>query len=440
MTALAHPLSGPRHLSRLDSWKAIADYFGRSVRTVMRWERDRNLPVHHVPGGNTRTVFALVEELDAWMAGEHGVAVAAEASVAAAPPLPDSSPKRWHRSHSWRIAALVFTGLAVIGAVAVMPPGVRSPEAAPIATAAMVERLLVSSDAAGREVWRYELPAGTAPFGTRGARVVDISGDGRPDVLALLRTMRPEGDGTGALLAIDSQGARLWQRSLDDSYRFGDTDYGPTWFPENAIVYHQAGAVRITATLHHNTWWPDIVATFDAEGRVLAKFVNTGWLFGLNLTRDDRYLLASGVSNAFGGAVLVVLDAANPGGTAPSDGGSLPACANCPPGAPRAYVVAPWSDLARPAELPTIIVQVSDSGTILLRAQQRRPGAGAVPEIIIELSPSLEVVERTVSDTFREAHDLLARSGELDHATAACPWLTPPVRVWTVDRGWRDIK
>jgi len=113
MTALAHPPSGPHHLSRIDSWKAIADYFGRSVRTVMRWERDRNLPVHHVPGGSTRTVYALVEELDAWMAGEHGVAVAAEAPVAVAPPLQDSSPRRWHQRHPWLVAALVLTGMAV---------------------------------------------------------------------------------------------------------------------------------------------------------------------------------------------------------------------------------------------------------------------------------------------------------------------------------------
>lgn len=50
----------------LDSWKEIAWYFRRSVRTVLRWERDRGLPVHRIPGGGKAAVFALKSELDAW--------------------------------------------------------------------------------------------------------------------------------------------------------------------------------------------------------------------------------------------------------------------------------------------------------------------------------------------------------------------------------------
>ncbi len=38
---------------RLDSWKAIADYVGREVRTAMRWEK-KGLPVHRVPAGAAR--------------------------------------------------------------------------------------------------------------------------------------------------------------------------------------------------------------------------------------------------------------------------------------------------------------------------------------------------------------------------------------------------
>ncbi len=50
--------------TRLDSWKDIASYLGRDVRTVIRWEKDRGLPVRRVPGGKRQAVFAYRAELE----------------------------------------------------------------------------------------------------------------------------------------------------------------------------------------------------------------------------------------------------------------------------------------------------------------------------------------------------------------------------------------
>jgi TolB-like protein/Tfp pilus assembly protein PilF len=52
---------------RLDSWKAIAQYLDRDVRSVQRWERERSLPVHRLPGDKTSAVFAYQSELDQWL-------------------------------------------------------------------------------------------------------------------------------------------------------------------------------------------------------------------------------------------------------------------------------------------------------------------------------------------------------------------------------------
>ncbi len=52
----------------LDSWKQIAAYLQRDVRTVMRWEHARELPVHRLPGGPRGAVYALRSELEAWRA------------------------------------------------------------------------------------------------------------------------------------------------------------------------------------------------------------------------------------------------------------------------------------------------------------------------------------------------------------------------------------
>lgn len=52
---------------RLESWKEIAAYLGREVRTVQRWAAERGLPVRHLPGGVRPRVFSVKSELDAWL-------------------------------------------------------------------------------------------------------------------------------------------------------------------------------------------------------------------------------------------------------------------------------------------------------------------------------------------------------------------------------------
>lgn len=50
---------------RLDSWKEIAEYLKRGVRTAQRWEGEAALPVHRV-SPDRGVVFAYRSELDAW--------------------------------------------------------------------------------------------------------------------------------------------------------------------------------------------------------------------------------------------------------------------------------------------------------------------------------------------------------------------------------------
>lgn len=56
------------HADRLESWKSIASYLGRTVRTVRRWEDSEGLPVHRHQHGDRATVYAYAHELNAWLA------------------------------------------------------------------------------------------------------------------------------------------------------------------------------------------------------------------------------------------------------------------------------------------------------------------------------------------------------------------------------------
>ncbi|MFZ1139160.1 MAG: tetratricopeptide repeat protein [Candidatus Sulfotelmatobacter sp.] len=51
---------------RLDSWKEIAAYLKKEVRTVQRWEKRLGLPVRRLVQGKQGTVFAYKSDLDSW--------------------------------------------------------------------------------------------------------------------------------------------------------------------------------------------------------------------------------------------------------------------------------------------------------------------------------------------------------------------------------------
>jgi len=51
----------------LNSWKEIANYVGRGVRTVQRWEADLGMPVRRPRAKSRSAVLAMSDEIDAWL-------------------------------------------------------------------------------------------------------------------------------------------------------------------------------------------------------------------------------------------------------------------------------------------------------------------------------------------------------------------------------------
>jgi len=76
----------------LRGWKAIADYFGTSDRTVQRWERDLALPVRRRGNAKGSAVVASRLELDEWRSSPAGRQAEGEhLHDAAAPPSSTAS-------------------------------------------------------------------------------------------------------------------------------------------------------------------------------------------------------------------------------------------------------------------------------------------------------------------------------------------------------------
>ncbi len=99
--------SGPE--DRLDSWKEIASYLKRGVRTVQRWEHTAGLPVHRLPQDRQGSVFVYKSELDAWWAGR------SQTDAPSGEPEADVAPPAARRRRPLWAAALVLLAAACLG-------------------------------------------------------------------------------------------------------------------------------------------------------------------------------------------------------------------------------------------------------------------------------------------------------------------------------------
>lgn len=77
----ANQMANGNPLDRLDSWKEIASFLRRDVRTVQRWEKKEGLPVYRHQHEKLGSVYAYRPELTAWFTGRQQSGMATEASA-----------------------------------------------------------------------------------------------------------------------------------------------------------------------------------------------------------------------------------------------------------------------------------------------------------------------------------------------------------------------
>lgn len=103
--------SAPYAKERLDSWKEIASFFGRQVRTVQLWEKSEGLPVRRQHHKKLGSVYAYRRDLDAWWTARSRIRTA-DPSSDQSPSLritedkPLDAPSQSERLGSMRILAL----------------------------------------------------------------------------------------------------------------------------------------------------------------------------------------------------------------------------------------------------------------------------------------------------------------------------------------------
>lgn len=122
----------------LQSWKEIAAYLERDVRTAHRWEKEAGLPVRRHTDRKQASVYAYPSEIDVWRAGRPTHA-SDEPQVSA-----------WRRPRTWAAAAALAAAAAALFYGPVLNPDAPTAEAAEGAIRTEAEWTDVAADFSSR--------------------------------------------------------------------------------------------------------------------------------------------------------------------------------------------------------------------------------------------------------------------------------------------------
>lgn len=416
-----------RATNRLEGWKEIADYLRRDVRTAIRWHKERGMPVHRVPGGKGGGVFAHPHELDAWLdpAKAEGW-------------RPEAGGKGSRRQWVWAAGVAMATVLALAGLLVyyLYRPG------EPVRVT-FAGRKMLAWDEKERVAWEYEFPQTVLwpPSELRQpVQIVDLDGDGRPEVLASVAFADVTNINTAReLYCFSSKGKLLWQYRPQLVLDAPDRHYeGPWTFLAILTVPHQ-GTARIWVSVGDSLWWPGFVASLDAKGHATVRFINGGHPFVLNHvnTAGGSFLLAGGVNNEYNSAFLAVLKEDQDPASSPQTPGSRYTARQFPTGRPLRYILFPRSEINRVNGEPYNDVRRIDVlGRRIRVVTSEKPVSG-----IYDLSPDFEIQSAVWSSSYPDVHRRYEREGAIAHRYEDCPERVGPrkISVWDAENGWRDI-
>ena len=451
---------------RLDGWKAIAGYLGRNERTAQRWAAERAMPVHHVPGGRSGSVFAYTEEIDHWLGSSHqaapvaGLPNGAASQISGAGSAVEATAGPVER-RSWPAqGGLRWIGAAVLITTLILTVVALRREPPVVAGVDVTGQTLIARSVEGRELWQHELPIPEHLAGGRAVQtrirsdLVDITGDGRAEVLAFA-TYRHGGSavamrgGTNETVSRDAafQGQRiasltadgrvLWTFDPRMTLAFAGRRFDGPWRLSAWLGPSKPGAQGLLAAFIDDVWWPSYVVALDENGGASVRYISSGHVYALAHlgTSAARFLLAGGVNNEYGVASLAALEHEAGPATSPQSATGSYYCDACPPGRPFRYLLFPRSELN------------VESGDPYNRVDKIQVSAGQVLVSVFEapqlrtvytLSRTLDVETVGMSDRYWEAHRRAEAEGRLTHRLEDCEEYTKgtPVRLWSAATGW----
>ena len=446
----------PGRSSQLNGWKDIAAYLGRSVRTVQRWEKDFGLPVRRFGVSKPESVFALLNEIDAWLLTSQGVnARSGNGADADSPARTDARPSERvapaDRAREPLFPRGWFLRMGLVGAVEVVvllslwalwtsrlpagrtdpPQGLSSSGAAPGGEPAAWQvdfDSLVVSDAEGNPLWRHAFPFPlrssryTRPplLGGVLAGVEDIDGDGRREVWFVSYPERGSDWSNHRLFLFNNDGNLRWTYQFAGEVRFGADTFGPPWPVQTVFLTDDPDGTdrrALWVASVDRMMFPTVLQRLDlTTGEPRSTYWSNGYVLAVALARIDgrATLFVGAANNERKAGSLALMDAGNPNGSAPAEKDAY-RCASCPPGEPETFLVFPKPKrFGKPDDTaPVFRIEPGGAGGLYVNVLHAVSGTGLSATAVYTLDTSFQPISVIAADGYAAALRAMASEGSL---------------------------
>lgn len=173
-------------------------------------------------------------------------------------------------------------------------------------------------NAEGKELWQKNFPDGFSHrYYEQGLEQKiwfgDLEGDGGAEVLLLYQPAGAPEEHSTTLICYSNRGIERWRwrpgRDLPEM------EGSPSYFITERLAVLKAPRGekrRIVVSSHHHLFYPEQIAIVDSNGKTVSEYWHSGILEYLTLADLDgdgrEEIIASGISNGYRAATLIVLD------------------------------------------------------------------------------------------------------------------------------------
>lgn len=398
----------------LSSWKEIAAYLDRNVRTCRRWENDLGLPIHRIDERSKSSVFAYKDELDKWLDKRLNKKTITKHTF--------FRRFKWHKSSY--LILLIITAF-FISLILIFYPHKYIP-----ADFKIENSTLIILDKDGNELWQYETGIENLvsekeykehfqykrPNADKSSRVnmpqliiKDINNDSHAEILFSTQTIDEWGE--GELICFNHKGTCLWKFKAGHTTQFGSQIYSADYRIKGFDVcdLDSDGDAEIIVISSHHHFFPNQIVILSTEGEVKGEYWNSGYLIDfaiVDLNRDKKKeIIFVGVNNEYGKGCLVVFDSALINGASPQSGDYK--CKELEPGSEKYYILFPRTDVDLIKSTVNYLANIDILENRLLSVTT------GYTTIIFELNFNLELQTVQFSHTFEQLHKMALAEGKI---------------------------